>query len=164
MRRYFIGLLVVAGLLILLIMLIVSGGSKSKTTPNTVIPRTLVSYADTNASVSMEVDGPINAQELHNDFIITISSSNATIEAIQGYNGAVIKSTSYPNTEAAYTAFLHALSFAGFARGSTASDLSSEAGYCSLGDRYIFELQQNGTNLQRFWTTTCSNDPHKTNT
>jgi hypothetical protein len=161
MRRYLLGLLLVAGLLILLIVLIAHGGSKTKTPSTAVIPKALHSYSDTNATVSMEIDGPVNANSAHNQLLVTIGSTNATIEALQGYNGSVIRSSTYANTQAAYNVFLYALQYAGFTEGNPANSLSNETGYCPTGNRYIFEIQQNGTTLQRYWTTDCgTSTPH----
>jgi hypothetical protein len=157
MRRYFLGLLLVVGLLILLIVLIVGGGSKAKVPTSS---RTLDSYASSNATVSMEIDGPINAQSEHNQVLMTISNSSATIEALNGYNGSVASSMTYTNSEASYDAFLHALEYAGFTEGTAGSSLSNDSGYCPTGDRYIFELQQNGSTLERYWTTNCSGTLH----
>jgi len=157
MRRYFFGVVLVIALLVLLIVLISHGGNR-QTVPSS--SRTLESYATTNATVSMEIDGPVNANQNHNQLLVTVGSSSATIEALQGYNGTVIKSATYPSTEAAYSVFLNALDYAGFTKGVSTSDLSSEAGYCPTGDRYVFELQQNSRKLERYWTTNCSSTPH----
>jgi hypothetical protein len=159
MRRYFLGLLLVIGLLILLIVLIVHGGGKTKTTPGS--SRPLVSFVNSNATVSMEIDGPVNANSTHNQVLITVGSSSATIQARQGYDGDVVKSSTYPNTQTSFSAFLHSLQYAGFTEGNSASSLSNELGYCPTGDRYIFMVQQNGNTLERYWTTQCSNStPH----
>jgi hypothetical protein len=157
MRRYFFGLLLVVALLILLIVLIVHGGGKPKVPTSS---RTLDSYSNTSATVSMEIDGPINAQSEHDQLLVTIGSNSATLQVMQGYNGNVTKTDNYANTQAAYDAFLHALEYAGFTEGSTASNLSDDSGYCPLGDRYVFELQQNGSSIERYWTTNCSGTPH----
>jgi hypothetical protein len=157
MRRYFIGLLLVIGLIIFLIFLIVHSGTKA-TVPNT--SATLDSYANSSAMVSMTVDGPVIADQNHNQVQVNITNTSATVNVIQGYNGDVIRTQSYPNTEASYDVFLRALAYAGFTKGNSASDLSNEKGYCPTGDRYIFELSENGHTIERYWTTNCSGTPH----
>jgi hypothetical protein len=154
--RYFIGLLVTAGLLIILIVLLVTHtGSSSSKAPNTSTPFT--SYATTDATVSLTIDGPIVASQNHNSVVITVGQNSATVQVIQGYDGDVTSSKTYPNTSNGYSAFLHALSLAGFTNGNTSKALAAdETGYCPEGDRYVFALNQDGKNLEQFWSSGCS--------
>lgn len=158
MRRYFIGLLVTIGLIILLIVLITHGGGSNKSK----VPASsasLVSYATTSATVRMTIDGPVNAPQNHSQVQVSIGKDSTTFEQLQGYNGNVTNSQSFGNTEASYNVFLHALQLAGFTNGNTTAALKDESGYCATGDRYIFELIQNGKDLERFWVTNCMNTP-----
>jgi hypothetical protein len=150
--RYFIGFLVTVGLIILLIVLLFHGGGKSKV-PST--SKTLTSYASTNAQVSLTIDGPINATSLHEQIRITADNANVTYEHIKGYDGQVIDTQIFANTENSYDVFLHALLHAGFTKGDNAAALRDERGYCPTGDRYIFELKQDNHSLERYWATTC---------
>ena len=152
--RYFIGLIVTLGLLVLLIVLLINGGGSK---PNTSGPKPLYSYASTDAQVSMTIDGPINADSLHEQVRITVDNANVTYEHIHGYQGNVVDTRIYANNQDAYNAFLHALYHAGFARGDNNPALKDESGYCAVGDRYIFELTQDGNTLERYWTTSCGN-------
>lgn len=150
--RYFIGFVATIGLIILLIILLFSGGGKSK------LPAThkaLDSYATTDATVSMTIDGPINADQNHNQIQVVVSNSNATFEQIKGYQGNVVNLQNYANNVDAFTNFLFALERIGFTNGNNSSALKDERGYCPLGDRYIFELQQDGQTLERYWVTSC---------
>ena len=150
--RYFIGFLITVGLVILLIFLLFHGGGKSKL-PLT--PKTLVSYATTNAEVRLTIDGPINADQLHQQIRITVDSTEVTYEQIQGYDGSVVSQQQFASSQSAYDVFLHALSHAGFTQGDTSKTLIDERGYCALGDRYIFELRQDGNDIERYWATSC---------
>ena len=150
--RYYIGFLIAAGLIILLIFLLFRGGGK----PNVpVTPKTLVSYANTNAQASLTIDGPVNADQLHQQVRITVDNTEVTFEQIQGYNGSVVSQQQFSGNQNAFDVFLHALDYAGFTNGNTSKALSDERGYCALGDRYIFELSQNGNNIERYWATSC---------
>lgn len=149
--RYFIGFFITIGLIIMLIVLIFSGGSK----PKTAIPKPLSSYSNTGAEVSMTIDGPVNAEQDHQQIRVTVSSNSVTYEEVSGYDGEVTERQTYHNTEAAYVTFLRSLSIAGFTKGDTSTELSDERGRCPLGNRYIFELNQAGHSLERYWTTTC---------
>ncbi len=151
-RRYFIGFIATVGLIILLIFLIFHSSGKPKV-PTT--SKTLDSYAVTDAEVSLIVDGPINADQLHQQVNITVGRDSATFEHIQGYQGNVVSLQNYANNVDAYTNFLFALAHAGFTEGNTSSSLADERGYCPLGDRYIFELKQDNQELERFWATNC---------
>lgn len=151
--RYFIGFLITIGLVILLIFLLFHGGG---TPPKVkVTPKTLVSYASTNAEARLTIDGPVNADQLHQQIRITVNSTEVTYEQIQGYDGSVVNQQQFTSGQSAYDVFLHALNHAGFTLGNNAKSLSDERGYCALGDRYIFELRQDGKDIERYWATTC---------
>jgi hypothetical protein len=152
MMRYYIGFLVTFGLLILLVFLLFHGGNKANV-PTTSAP--LYSYASTGSQVRLTIDGPINANQDHVQVQITANQNIVTYDQIQGYDGNVINQQQFNNSENAYSAFLHALEVAGFTEGNTSRALSDEQGQCSLGDRFIFELIQNGNDIERFWVTSC---------
>jgi hypothetical protein len=152
--RYFIGYIVTIGLLIVLILfLVTSGGSSKSKTP--VVPRLLNSYASTDAAVRLTIDGPINAAQSHQQVQITINALEATFEQLQGYDGTVIKTQSFYNTQNAYYAFLSALMQANFTKGTTVAGFPTDTGLCPLGDRYDVELIQDGQNLEHYWITSC---------
>lgn len=152
--RYFIGFLVTVGLVIILIILLFNGGGKSRV-PNTT--KTLTDYATTDSNVSMTIAGPINAVSLHQELRVTVDSNNVTFEQIAGYDGQVVNTQVFANTDSAYDAFLHALQHAGFTRGDNAPALKDDVGFCSTGQRYIFELNDSGKQLQRYWASSCGN-------
>jgi hypothetical protein len=156
MMRYYIGFLVTFGLLILLVFLLFHGGNKTNV-PTTSAP--LYSYASTGSQVRLTIDGPINANQDHEQVQITANQNTVTYDQIQGYDGNVVNQQQFTNSENAYSAFLHALEVSGFTEGSTSSALSDEQGQCPLGNRDIFELIQNGNDLERFWTTNCAKSP-----
>lgn len=150
--RYFIGFLVTVGLIIVLIILLFSGGEKSKV-PNTT--KTLTDYASTDAQVSMTIAGPINAVSEHQELRVIVDRNNVTYQQIAGYDSEVVNTQIFTNTDSAYDAFLHALQHAGFTRGDNTPALRDDVGYCSTGQRYIFELDENDKNLQRYWASSC---------
>jgi hypothetical protein len=149
--RYFIGFLITIGLIIILILLLFGGGSPKKPTT----PKSLASYASTEAEVRLTIDGQINADQDHEQVRITVNKNDTTFEEIQGYQDTVVNSQSYANNEDAYSNFLYALGHAGFTRGDNSKALANEKGYCPLGERYIFELVDNGKDIQRYWGTSC---------
>lgn len=149
--RYYFGFLISVGLIILIIFLLFHGGKSG--VPTTSQP--LISYANTGSQVSFTIDGPINANQDHQQVKIYVNKDLVTYDQIQGYDGNVVNQQQFINSPNAYSAFLYALQLAGFTLGNNSSSLSSEQGHCALGDRYIFELAQGGADLERFWATSC---------
>lgn len=151
--RYFIGFLVTVGLIITLIILLFNGGGGKHEVSNT--QKTLTSYANTDAEVSMTLAGPIVASSNYQQIQITVGRDNVTYQQYSGYDGQVVNTQIFANTENSYDAFLHALQHAGFTRGDSNPDLKDDVGYCSTGQRYIFKMNQDGDQLQRYWATSC---------
>ena len=155
--RYFVGFLITIGLLFLLIIMLVSGGggSKSKKVPTTSKP--LDSYAETTTVAKMTVDGPIDADPVHYKVEIIVGRDKIIYDKIQGYQRNVVDHQEFENNQDAYLSFLKALGYVGFTRGDTSSSLKDERGHCPADNRYVFELEDNGDEIQHFWTTDCGN-------
>lgn len=151
--RYFIGFLVVLGLIIVVIALLFRGGGGTKT--NAPTPKALSSYSTTDAVARMTISGPVSSPQTHNQLQVTVGRDTTTYQQFLGYDGNVISSQSFPNTETSYNVFLHALAHAGYTLGVTDPKLSNSAGYCPLGRVYTFELVQDGKSLINFWDTSC---------
>ncbi|HXY17851.1 MAG TPA: hypothetical protein VEH48_00295 [Candidatus Nitrosopolaris sp.] len=159
MRRdalLFIGIFILVILGFLLI--ITSGHGKKPAAPKTTAPAVLAlpDYATTDATTSMTIDGTINGDELHRAIRITIGNDSRELQIIQGYSGHVLSTQSFYDTQDAYGVFLRAINNTGFLtklKNSTAP--SDERGQCPQGNRYIFELDQNGTTLSRLWASDC---------
>jgi hypothetical protein len=156
MNRYILGVFIAIGLVILIVILF-TGGSKPSTKANQPVP--LTSYANTDVQVQMTVDGPTVAPQNHNSVQITVGQSEATYTLFQGYDGQVVRVVPFSNTVNSYSAFLAALNQAGFNRGNNNPNLANDAGYCATGSTYVFEIIQNGKDLQRFWATNCLGEP-----
>ncbi|MDL2341529.1 MAG: hypothetical protein QFB87_00415 [Patescibacteria group bacterium] len=152
--KYLIGFFVTVGLIILLIVLLVSGGDTKTKVPNS--SKSLDSYASSAATARLTIDGPVSAPQNHYATRITVGRDSTTYEELQGYDGNVIKTQTYPNTQTSYTSFLRAIELAGFTKGDTAASLKNDRGYCALGSRYIFEFVDSGKQLERFWSTSCA--------
>ncbi len=151
--RYFIGFLITIGLIIILILLLFGGGGGGPKKPKT--PKALADYASTEAEARLTIDGEINADQTHQQVQITVNKNTTTYQQIQGYEGNVVNSQSFANNESSYSNFLYALGHAGFTRGNKDKALANEKGYCPLGDRYVFELIDEGQDVERYWATSC---------
>lgn len=151
--RYFIGFIVVVGLLIFLIVLIFGGGGDSKKVPEST--RTLASYATTDSQVSLTIDGQENSASEHRQIVVAVNNNRVLYEVKAGYDGKVIDSKVFPNSTASYSAFLLALQHANFTKGDLKNKDADPRGYCPLGQRFIFELTEAGKSIERFWATSC---------
>lgn len=117
---------------------------------------TLTDYTNTDASVIYTQDGMINAQEDHRAIKITVSRDSRRIQVQSGYDGAVISDKTYPNSQNAFDAFLHALAYSGFSK-EQKSQYDGPSGICPLGTRYTYDLQDSSGDLLNVWSTSCSN-------
>jgi len=151
MLRYFVWLLAVIGLIIILLILIIPGGKKLGA------PRVLDSYATTNAVTKLTIVGPINAEVNHQSLSISVEQNQVIYQEYAGYNNNVIQTITFPSNQTAYYSFLRALDIAGFNKGNSNPAAQNSVGYCALGQRYIFQLTQNGNNIINYWSTNCGN-------
>ena len=151
--RYFAGFLVAIGLLVVVFILVLRGFTHhGPKTPQI----TLSDYATTDAVMQLTIDGPLTADQQHQGLRITIGQNNNTIQTYQGYQNDITSTKTYPNNEAAYDDFLHALQLYGFTKGNPDPSKTDERGYCPSGDRYIYEaLNGSGTDILRWWGTSC---------
>jgi hypothetical protein len=161
--RYFIGFLITIGLIILLIVLLFTGGGKKNNPINgSQQPQTvqqLANFASTNAVVRLTIEGPIVADQNYQSVQITVGNDNTSYQQFQGYQGTVASQQNIVNNQASYSNFLYAIGRAGFLLGDNSKALANDKGYCSTGNRYIFELIEGGTTIQRYWATSCSGTP-----
>lgn len=150
--RYILGFLIGIGLIILLFVLIFRGGSNPAP-----LQKPLVDYAVTDTTVQVTDDYPVNLDQLHDQVVTVVGKDQVSLTVYQGYQGTVLRSKDYANNPTAYANFLRALQLAGFDSGKTDPKLQDERGYCPLGHRYIFEIKNGNSTVQRLWSTSCGN-------
>ena len=156
MNRYLIGFFALAGLGILLAVLLLTHSTKPKTTPK---PINFSTYAYSSSEVTVNIDGPIVANESHNSIIVSVNKDSASYSLIQGYDGNVISSKIFNNTQNSYKNFLYSLYYAGYTEGELLSGFPNNIGLCSSGTKYDYYLYNNGQTIQHFWTTNCPGTP-----
>jgi hypothetical protein len=146
-------------LLIFLIIKLLTGGSGQKE----LVPPNLISFANTDTTVRYIIDNPTQNDATHRDIIITVGRGDATLTVTGGYNGNVISSRSYPNNPNAYAAFLAGLDKSGeYTNGNSNPKFQDERGYCATGDRFSYDIVDDGGNrIQHFWSTSCSEKTFK---
>ena len=152
--RSILAVLIGLGLIVLVFVLVARGFSNAGQT-STAPSYSLGSYADTDATAQLTIDGPVNNDVDHRSFRLTIGKDSSTFELIQGYQGTVIRSNTYPNNSSAYAVFLKSLDRLGFSRGNTSSALKDERGFCPAGSRFIYQFDSQGSTKFRFWSTSC---------
>jgi hypothetical protein len=153
MARYFIGFLLAVGLIVVVVVLIIRGLTGSHKGPT---PLNLPSYADSDVRVQLTIDSPVTSADVHNDVILTVDNTQATLVVTKGYDGDTVRIKSYPTTTSGYAVFLRALAFNNFTKGNNNPNLRDERGRCALGDRFIYEvIDGSGNSLQRYWHTSC---------
>lgn len=116
----------------------------------------LPSYAQTDTSVRFTLDGPVTANQTHNDVIIEVNNSMATLTVTKGYNNELVRTKNYLTGTALYEVFLRAINFAGFTKGKDNSPIADERGRCALGSRFIYEVVDGSGNVtSHYWRSTC---------
>lgn len=150
--RYLLGLLGVVGLVILVVVLIVRGLTGND---NDKTDKPLIEYTRTNAVMRLTIEGPVNADKVHQSVRVTIGRNEAKAEVLQGYQNIVANTITYPNNEEAYGVFLRALDLQNFNVGSKDPSLSDARGFCPDGNLYTFEIYDGGREVQRYWQTSC---------
>ncbi len=158
--KYFIGVISIL-LLIFFGYEIFRGVTKKPATPKAPASQALSTkplheWASTGASVSVTTQGPVYGNELYHEIRMTVSRRERTIDIIEGYQGLVIETKSYPNNQDAYDIFLRALEVSGFGKEQkpTATD---ELSTCNQGYHYVYELKNTSSaqDDKRTWSVTC---------
>lgn len=144
---FIIAIALIVLILVIIIKSITSGPPKSTIDLN--------SYANTGAVAQLLIDGPVNADQAHQQIQISVGNTNTQFQILSGYQGQVSQSKTFANNTSAFAVFLHALNLAGFTKGNTDPKLSDDRGYCPDGDRYVFTLSQGADTIQRYWATSC---------
>jgi hypothetical protein len=152
--KYFLGFLAAVGLIILVFILVLRGFGGDK---NVAQPDPLSDYANTDALVRMTVDGPIVADQQHNAYRISVGRSETRIETLKGYEYEIIETRTYENNQQGFTNFLRALDVVGFSKGNdkATKEADDERGMCATGKRFVFEIINGTSQIQRYWSSTC---------
>lgn len=152
-------ILISLGVILLIIFGIVIFNRDS--TPRAPVPgKPLVKLSDfitkDNASVESNVSGAINALENHRTIQIIITPTTRTINVYSGYNGQVLKTKTYNNTQNAYGEFVTALGRAGFTRERKIESNVNPEAICPTGSRTHYKLYEGSEEAMNLWTATCT--------
>ncbi|HEV7453707.1 MAG TPA: hypothetical protein VGO07_00440 [Candidatus Saccharimonadales bacterium] len=158
--RYFLGFLAVVALIVAVFILVLKGFSGPAKPKNAI---TLSDYATSQTVVSVTVDGPVNADQKHEAYRITIGRDANVIEVMHGYKYEVVNAQTYASNSEAYTNFLKSIQLLGFTKGDPDPKKADPRGYCPLGDRIIYRIETGNEDVQKYWTTTCNGGTFKGN-
>jgi hypothetical protein len=115
----------------------------------------LLDYIDRNTQVRYTIEGPVTANENHNTIRIAVTKDNRIIEVLSTYNGDTTISQTFTNNAAAFEDFMYAINGAGFMKRDPKATTADERGVCPTGQRYIYELIENGSVVNRLWSSSC---------
>lgn len=147
--RYIVTIIVIFFIVVLGVLIFGRGPKKAPQ-----VPKALADYATTSVEVRLTTSGIINGDDAHREVVITVGRTERVAQVVQGYQGNVIKTQTFENNDTAYAAFLSALDIAGFSK-QKPSKFKTEAGQCALGQRYVYEIINNGDDNLRTWSTSC---------
>lgn len=153
--RYFIGFLIILGLVILGIILFIRllfGGPDQADIPQA---KSLTSYSSTATTMQLEISGPINVNQEHRRIQIEIGTSRNEIRIVRGFQNDVIRRESFNSNPDAYANFLRAIDLLGFTKGDGSESVADERGQCPTGQRFVFAITSGAETKQRFWSTSC---------
>lgn len=156
--RYGLGVLGIVVVALIAIGLIVSRPNNATTTSKPVAKGpavvNLLDHDKSDSAVKVTTQGRLVGEEQRRSVRITVTQSQRTIDVIQGYEGNVIKSETFSNTPAAYSTFIRALNTSGFTRYRKGAN-TDERGSCPQENRYIYEINKGGQQIQRLWSSSC---------
>lgn len=160
--RQILAALIGLGVIVLVFILVVRGfNSNSSTTTQKQID--ILKYANTDAVASLYIDDPVVADQDHRTIKINVSQTAVSVDVIKGYGSNVIRHQDFPNNATSYAVFLQSLKNLNFTTGNQDPKLADERGYCSGGNRYIYQFAQEGNTLFRYWSTSCGEGTFKGN-
>jgi hypothetical protein len=151
--RYIIGILGVILVIFLFVALIFGRGNNTNTQNKAVTH--LVDYADKNSSVSLTTVGRLVGNDDRREIRVTVTPNERRLEVLSGYDESVMSLQTYPNTREAYSNFLSALAANGFIKKRDTS-ITDPRGLCPTGNRYIYDLSEDGNHISNLWNTSCN--------
>ncbi len=153
--RYGLAILVVAFLAIVTGAVLVGRGNNSSNGATAKVTKLVEYENDDGAAISWTQQGRLVGEDKRRAIRVTITRSKRTVEVLAGYPERVEKSTEYANSAEAFAAFTRALDNAGFGRERSVVQ-TDERGVCPLGNRFIYRVTDNGEEVMRTWSTSCT--------
>ncbi len=150
--KYVLGIFGVIFVAIIAIVLITRGGGDNRPA---VKPLVVSEEAREGVSAVYTVQGAVVGENQRRAIRVIVNQDERRLEILSGYEEAVERASTFPNTHAAFENFLVALDQAGLDN-KRETRIDDERGACPLGRRYIYELREYSQELLRLWNTSCS--------
>ncbi len=152
--RYALATLMILFLLIVGVIVVAgqTGGSNSGSTAK--VTRMSDYSGNATAIVSWTTQSELVGDDEYRSVRVTVSPSQRVLEVLSGYNDKVIKRTTLSNSSKAFEAFMSALDRVSFGREREATQVD-EKGFCPLGNRYVYTLNDSGSLVLRTWSDSC---------
>ena len=126
-----------------------------RTVPNSTHSVVLTDYVEKNSKVVYAKYGKINGDDVFRGVRISVSPTNRLVEVLAGYDQRIIRKKLYGNSQNGYAQFLTALSTAGFTAQQN-SQYKTEIGRCPFGERYTYQLFNDGKEISYLWDGSCN--------
>lgn len=139
------------------------GGSENKVTPGKRTVKLSDFITKDNSSVEYNTAGAINALENHRAIQIIVTPTTRTINVYTGYNGQILNTQTYSNTQNAYSDFITALGRAGFTRERRLDANISSQSVCPTGSRTHYKLFEGSDEVMNLWTASCTSGSYAGN-
>lgn len=131
-------------------------GSGGTNAPQVDVARQALLTTEPGSSVTMNIRGPIVADENFHSYQITVTPTSRDIKTFNGYLDTVVDQERLSNNTAAYTEFVHALDKANLTVGrQLEGDANDIRGICATGRITQFIVSKNNEPVQTLWTSTC---------
>lgn len=153
--RYIAAVACVVVLLIIGLFLLFGRSSKKPEAPNISKTSNLAQYAPRDSFVTFTTQGRVVGEDSFHSIRITVTPTERRLEILDGYADTVQRTQSYDNTQLAYQQFLAALDRAGYGKSQITKNAKPD-GVCPLGNRFLYQLDNNGDKIINAWSTTCA--------
>lgn len=153
MLKYVLGAIGTILLLVLVFVFVINRNDDQNPTNAPKVLK-LVDYAEKDSVVTLQTDGKLVGEEDRRSVRVSVSANERRFEVLSGYNGQVINTQSFPNTQAAYQAFLSGLSGLGF-MSSKKTGITDPQSICANGQHYYYALSEGSTKKSDLWSVSC---------
>lgn len=151
--KYILG--VIAVILVALVAIAMVTRPRQPDTPEGERQVVLSDEARAGTSVSLTTQGKLVGQTERQAIRIKVSQDERRVEILTGYEEAVERAHTFPNTAAAYETFLIALEGLGFSQKRENNVKDDERGACPTGKTYVYELKEFSQQRLRMWDSSC---------
>ncbi len=137
-------------------LLLTRGGNQTAVSPNDRAIKLSNYVANPDAKLVYIKDGPINASQNHRAIRITVTPNFKIIDVIQGYQGAVIKTETFANSNDAFGQFLAALDRVGYTKENRGKSYKDSISACPTALRYYYRIYASDEEIMNLWSASCT--------